>query len=159
MIDVQSNADTVHILIYPNQNMSHYGYWIMFSLIALVSLVFSIGLASKGDWAIVPFALLYLMFVWWGFKKAYDSTEVIQYITIKPKKTTLGNSKIGKIQSYATPWVRVKLIKDRKNHQSMRLFLLAHDKMREIGLGIIEDERVELSHKIQRAISPYSAYI
>ena len=31
----------------------------------------------------------------------------------------------------------------------MRLFLLAHDKMREISLGIIEVKRVELSHKIQ----------
>lgn len=31
----------------------------------------------------------------------------------------------------------------------MRLFLTAHDKMREIGLGIIEDERVEMTLKFK----------
>lgn len=77
----------------------------------------------------------------------------------KCKKTTLRKSKAGKNQSFKTQWVRVKLIKDKKNQQSMRLFILAHDNMCEIGLGIIEDERVELSHKIQRVINSFSAYI
>ena len=40
----------------------------------------------------------------------------------------------------------------------MRLFLLAHDKMREIGLGIIEEERIELSQILKKTIKHYSAY-
>jgi hypothetical protein len=39
----------------------------------------------------------------------------------------------------------------------MRLFLLHHDKMRGIGLGIIDDERVELFQN-QKATSPNSHY-
>ena len=41
-----------------------------------------------------------------------------------------------------------------KNHQSMRLFLFAHDKMREIGLGIIENKRAELTQKLIRTPCP-----
>ena len=57
------------------------------------------------------------------------------------QKTNVCKSKIGKIKCFKALWVREILIKDRKYSQSMRLFILAHDKMREIGLGIIEEER------------------
>lgn len=40
----------------------------------------------------------------------------------------------------------------------MRLFLLAHDKMREIGLSIINEESVELSHNLFKIVSRFRAY-
>ena len=130
----------------------------MFSILASVTLIFAIILAIQGTWIIIPFAAGHLIFVWWGFYHAYKNSEIIQYLIIEPKQTILGNSKIGHIQHFDTPWLKVKLIKDKKNPQSMRLFLFAHDKMREIGLGIIVNERVELFHAIQRTLAPFSAY-
>jgi uncharacterized membrane protein len=138
--------------------MTQYAYWLMFSLLAIVTLIFSILLAVNGYWVILPFTVLHLLFVWWGFYKAYQQSEIIQFITIKCDETIIGDSKVGQIQRFETPWVRLNLTKDKKNQQSTRLFLLAHDKMREIGLGIIDCERKELSLLLEDTLSIYRAY-
>ena len=155
MIDVHDNTDKVHILIYPNQSMNSNAYWFMFSVFTAMTLIISILIALHGSWTIVPFTSLHLIFVWWGFKKAYQNSEIVEYITIESHQTVIGNSEIGHLQCFETILLQVKLVKDKKNQQSMRLFLLAHDKMREIGLGIIADEKIELSRKIKQELSTF----
>lgn len=138
--------------------MTVHAYWLMFSLLVLVTLIISIILAIKGSWVILPFTVLHLLFVWWGFYKAYQQSEIIQFITIRPDETSVGNSKVGEIQRFETPWIRLNLIKDKKNQHSTRLFLMAHDKMREIGLGIIDEEREKLLLMLNKTLRSFRAY-
>ena len=159
MIDVQTNNDKTHILIYPNQSMSSSAYWLMFSLLATVTMIIAIVLAFQGTWVIVPFAALHLLFVWWGFKKAYQNSEIIQFVTISPHQTLFGNSKHGVVNEFQTPWLQVKWVESSKKHASSRLFLKAHNKMSEIGGGIVEEERTKLKNILLRELRSYCEFI
>ena len=153
MIDVQTNNDKTHILIYPNQSMSFHAYWLMFSVLASITMIIAVVLAYQGTWVIVPFAALHLLFVWWGFKKAYQSSENVQYITIDSKNTYFGSSLEGLINKFQTSWLRVEMINDTKKHDEPKLYLKLHNKRTVIASCLVKEEKYELMEILQEKLT------
>jgi uncharacterized membrane protein len=141
------------ILLQPNRPLSWRGSQRAWLLISLPALLLALALTAMGFWPILPFAglelgLLYLAF-YLSSRRQYrqeqlkltrDDVIVTRYSGGRRTRTRLPRA-----------WTRLKLLEGPGRWHPLRISLLYHGRMTEVGSELNEHERGQLLETLQAA--------
>jgi len=144
-----------HFEIQPNCSMTWKQLMTVFYIMVAISLMIAGFFAVIGIWAVLPFAGLEMMILWFALYCVSRKGSKRELIDIQQGRFFLHVEQCGVQQDYQwyLPWVNVELQAMRFDVEKKRLIIRYKDERIEIANGLHEEEKNLLAIALRKAIA------
>jgi uncharacterized membrane protein len=136
--------------------MSHKGFIVLISTIALVSFAAGMVFLALGAWPVLGFFGLDVFLVWWALSRNFSDARVAESICISDSEVVWTRNIHGQqqqLQRFQRPWVRVVLEQDFQRELIGRLLLTSRGSKAEIGSFMAPNDRKSLARKLNEILA------
>lgn len=158
MVDISGSASSEHysITARPNNSLSPMATLCVFSIISLITLIFSLGFVLIGAWPVLPFAGTELLALGLGFYHIWRHTGDFERLTMDDDKVIVethepGRDKRVELSGY---WARV-VLDCMPDGYCRRLALRSHGREVEFGRHMTSEERLSLALQLKPRLGGY----
>ncbi|MFV0297947.1 MAG: DUF2244 domain-containing protein [Hyphomicrobiaceae bacterium] len=145
--------DTFRAVLAPHRSLSPGGFFILMSLIAIVSFCCGLAFYMMGAGPVFGFFGLDFALIYLAFRLNYRSGRLRETVELHPDALTVTRyHPSGKKEEFTfNPyWVRVELLENRDGRTDLKLRL--HDRVVAFGRFLTDDERRDLANAIMDAL-------
>lgn len=160
MVDISDVASSVHysITARPNCSLSPADTLCVFSIIALITLIFSFGFVLIGAWPVLPFAGAELLALGYCFNHIWRHAGDFERLTIDDDKVIVethepGHDKRIELSGY---WARL-VLDCVPDGYCRRLALRSHGREVEFGHHMTSEERLSLALQLKPRLGGYKS--
>ncbi|MGZ8262462.1 MAG: DUF2244 domain-containing protein [Methylotenera sp.] len=158
MVDISGTAASVHysITARPNCSLSPVGTLSVFTIISLLTLIFSFGFVLIGAWPVLPFAGAELLALGLCFYHVWHHTGDFERLTIDDDKLIVethepGHDKRIELNGY---WARL-VLDCMPDGYCRRLALRSHGREVEFGRHMTSEQRLNLARQLKPRLGGY----
>jgi uncharacterized membrane protein len=138
-------------VLFPHRSLGPRGFWIVMSLVALVSFVAGLAFFLIGAWPVLGFFGLDVALIYGAFRMSYHAARLTEVTRLDETNLQVWRiSPRGRIQDWSFPafWVQVR----RASSESGGLVISSHGNHVRIGSYLMGDESEALATSLEAAL-------
>lgn len=146
------------VVLRPNRSLARRGFFVLMTLMAVVSFSAGVVFVSIGAWPVMGFFGLDVLLIYLAFRLNYRSGcrhEMIEIMDGRGRVAQIDHNGSRHIWRFEPYWVRV--VVEGELATGMRLQLTSHGRHLTVGHFLAHEEKVRLAEILKSAFAPYKS--
>lgn len=140
-------------VLYPHRSLSPRGFWILMTLVSLVSFVAGLAFLLIGAWPVLGFFGLDVLLIFVAFRLSYRAARLVERVRLSPDSLQVERiSPYGQVRrwSFQPYWVRV-MLDDPLQIDSV-VTIASHGRSVGVGSFLVPGEKAEFANALRAAL-------
>ena len=140
-------------VLYPHRSLTPAGFWVLMSLVVVVSFMAGMAFVVAGAWPVLGFFGIDALLLYWCFQLNYRSGRLYETVELTERELVVKRvTATGRVNrwSFQPFWLRVEI--DDPPRQGSPLVLTSHGQSLSIGSFLSPEERLQLAQALRTAL-------